>query len=290
MKSPSKLIVLLAFVLCVIGAPAFAQTKNFPAYTGHVNDFAGVMDSATKQNLETILNNFEKMTGTQIAAVIIPSLNERPLEEYANGLYRAWGIGMKSGENKNKGALLLVALQDRRTRLEVGYGLEGDMPDGLAGEITRRMKPYLQQQQYSEAMTVGVRSITDTLAEKWQISLAGIEDRRYAYRPRQGQEVGGKGVVILLVFFIGFIILMAIIARFARRRMGLGGGGDGASSLWWLAPLIFNSGGGSFGGGSGSSGGDSGSWGGGGDSGGGGSDWGGFGGGDSGGGGASDSW
>ncbi|MDQ3010442.1 MAG: TPM domain-containing protein [Acidobacteriota bacterium] len=239
------------------------------------------MDSATKQKLETILTNFEQMTGTQIAAVIVQSLNDRPIEEYSNALYRAWGIGAKSGENKNKGALLIVSLQDRKTRLEVGYGLEGDLPDGLAGELIRRMRPYLQQQQYSEAMTVGVRSITDTLAEKWQISLAGIEDRRYAYRPGQGKEGSGKGVGVLFLVFIGFIILMGIISRSSRGR----GGGGGSSSLWWLAPLIFNRGGGSFGGGSSDSGGG---WGGGGDS--GGSDWGGFGGGDSGGGGASDSW
>lgn len=288
MKSSSRLIVLLAFVLCIIGAPAFAQPKNFPAYTGHVNDFAGVMDPATKQKLETILTNFEQMTGTQIAAVIVQSLNDRPIEEYSNALYRAWGIGAKSGDNKNKGALLIVSLQDRKTRLEVGYGLEGDMPDGLAGELIRRMRPYLQQQQYSEAMTIGVRSITDTLAEKWQISLTGIEDRRYTYQPSQGQQGSGKGVGVLILFFIGFIILMIIIGRSFRGRGRGGGGGGGGSSLWWLAPLIFNSGGGSFGGSSGSS--SGGGWGGGSGDSGGGSDWGGFGGGDSGGGGASDSW
>jgi uncharacterized protein len=240
--------------------------------------------------LETILTNFERMTGTQIAAVIVPSLDGRPVEDYSNELYRAWGIGAKSGENKDKGALLLVSLQDRKTRLEVGYGLEGDLPDGLAGELIRRMRPYLQQQQYSEAMTVGVRSITDTLAEKWQISLAGIEDRRYAYRPRQ-QQGSGSGVGILFILFIIFIIFMGIISRFSRRRGGFGGGGGGIGSLWWLAPLIFNRGGGNFGGGSwgsSSGGSDGGGWGGGGDSSGG--DWGGFGGGDSGGGGASDSW
>lgn len=289
MKPSINRILLLTVFLCATVVSTFAQAKNFPAYTGHVNDFAGVMDSATKQKLETILTNFEQMTGTQIAAVIIQSLNDRPIEEYSNALYRAWGIGAKSGENKNKGALLIVSLQDRKTRLEVGYGLEGDMPDGLAGEIIRRMRPYLQQQQYSEAMTIGVRSVTDTLAEKWQISLAGIEDRRYAYHPGQGKEGSGKGVGVLFLLFIGFIILMAIISRSSRGR---GGGGGGGSSLWWLAPLIFNRGGGNFGGGSwgGGSSDSGGGWGGGSSGGDSGGSWGGFGGGDSGGGGASDSW
>ena len=93
------------------------------------------------------LTNFENMTGTQIAVVTVTSLEGRPIEEYANELYRAWGIGAKTGEHKDKGALLLVAVQDRKTRLEVGYGLEGDLPDGLAGEIIRRMRPELQQGQ-----------------------------------------------------------------------------------------------------------------------------------------------
>lgn len=275
-----SVIVLLALVVFTYG-----QAKKFPAYTGHVNDFANVIDPITKQKLETILKNFEDRTGAQIAAVIVPSLEGRSVEEYSNDLYRAWGIGAKSGENKDKGALLIVSLQDRKTRLEVGYGLEGDLPDGLAGELIRRMRPYLQQQQYSQAMTIGVRSITDTLAEKWQISLAGIEDRKYAYHPSQENNGSGKGAAIIFILFIGFIILMAIIGRASRGGRGGGGGG----SWWWLAPLIFNRGSGNFGGGSwGGSDSSGGGWGGGGDS--GGSDWGGFGGGDSGGGGASDSW
>src|SRR5262249_15627420 len=101
--------------------------------------------------------NFENMTGTQIAVVTVTSLEGRPIEEYANELYRAWGIGAKSGENKDKGALLLVAVQDRKTRLEVGYGLEGDLPDGLAGTIIRRMRRGFQKGRYSDAMITAVR-------------------------------------------------------------------------------------------------------------------------------------
>lgn len=290
MRSIFKLrLLLLALIFgasFVIALPTHAQQK-FPSYNGLVNDFANVIDPATEQHLETILTNFDKLTGAQIAAVIVPSLEGRPIEDYALDLYRAWGIGAKSGENKNKGALLLVALQDRKTRLEIGYGLEGDIPDGLAGEIIRRMRPYLQQQQYSQAMTLGVRTIVDTLAEKWNVSLADIEDRRYAYRGPQPQQVGGAGLGMIFFALIFFFIVMSIVARSSRRRVARSGAGE---SLWWLAPLIFNRGAGGFGGGSWGSGGDSGGnsdsgW-----SSGGGSDWGGFGGGSTGGGGASDSW
>lgn len=273
-------LLLCALVLGAVLAfsfPARAQ-QQFPTYDGLVNDFANVIDPATEQQLETILTNFDKLTGAQIAAVIVPSLDGRPIEDYANGLFRAWGIGAQSGENKNKGALLLVALQDRKTRLEVGYGLEGDLPDGLAGEIIRRMRPYLQQQQYGQAMTLGVRTLVDTLAQKWNVSLAGIEDRRYAYSGPQPQEVGGIGLSVMFLALVFFIMLMAALSRSSRRRARYGGAGD---SLWWLAPMIFNRGGGSWGGGDSGGGWSSGS---------GGSNWGGFGGGDSGGGGASDSW
>jgi uncharacterized protein len=267
----------IAILLCACLSYARAQQKPFPAYTGHVNDFANVLDAQTKQKLETWLDNFEKLTGTQIAAVTVQSLEGRSIEEYANGLYRAWGIGAKSGENKNKGALLLVAIQDRRTRLEVGYGLEGDLPDGLAGEIIRRMRPSLQQGDYSQAMTIGVRTLIDTLAEKWNVNISGINDRRYAYRAPARGGGGGMGLFCMIV---GFVIFLMLISALSRR--GGGGGGTGAGNRWWLYPIIFNRGGGSFGGGSW---GNTGGWGGG-----GGGGWGGFGGGSSGGGGASDSW
>lgn len=292
MKSLNKLLLppvaVVAVVVCASLTTALAQQIKFPAYVGHVNDFASVIDAQTKQQLETILNNFEKLTGTQIAVVTVQTLNERPIEDYAIGMYRAWGIGAKSGENKDKGALLLISLEDRKTRLEVGYGLEGDLPDGLAGEIIRRMRPFLQQQQYSQGMNVGVRTLVDTLAQKWNVSLAGIEDRSYAYTgPAQSQQPSGKSILMLLFFFFLFLIIMAVIAR--SRRKGGGGGGKGSGgNMWWTYPIIFNRGGGTFGGGSY---GNSGGWGSsGGGSGGGGSDWGGFGGGSSGGGGASDSW
>ncbi len=288
MKSPQKLLVTLLLVMVCVG-PEVKGRQKFPAYVGHVNDFANVIDAETEQRIETILNNFERKTGAQIAVVTVQSLEGRPVEDYAIGLYRAWGVGAKSGENKNKGALLLVALQDRKTRLEVGYGLEGDLPDGLAGELIRRMRPFLQQGQYSQGMYVGARTLVDTLAQKWNISLEGIEDLSYAYGDRdQGVEISGKRLLMIVVFFIIFIILMSALARSNRNRPG-GPGGRAGGNLWWLYPIIFNRGGGNFGGGSIGGSGGWGDWGGGGGGGGGGG-WGGFGGGSSGGGGASDSW
>ncbi|MGH9836499.1 MAG: TPM domain-containing protein [Blastocatellia bacterium] len=286
MKSSLKsLLPLIAILVCASVSTVFAQQQKFPAYTGHVNDFANVIDQQTEQKLETWLTHFENLTGTQIAVGAINSLEGRSIEDYALDLYRAWGIGAKSGEHRDKGALLIVSLGDRKTRLEVGYGLEGDLPDGLAGEIIRRMRPALQQGQYSQAMATGVRTLIDTLAEKWNVNIAGIEDRSYAYRPSAQAEGSGLGLPVIFIAIILFIIVMAIVARAGRKRGGGGGSRGGGENLWWLYPIIFNRGGGTFGGGSwGSTGGGGGDWGG------GGSDWGGFGGGASGGGGASDSW
>ena len=276
--------VLLCLALFANLSPVDAQSPAFPKYVGHVNDFANVLDASTKQKLETILTNFEQRTGAQIAVVTIASLQDRPIEDYANALYRAWGIGAKSGANKDKGALLLIAPNDRKSRLEVGYGLEGDLPDGLAGEMLRRMRPDFQQKQWSQGVTIGVRTLVDTLAQKWNISIDGI-DQQYAYAPPPADETLGAGSVLLgvLCIFVGIIIFIILMISLARR--GGGGGSGGRRSGWHAAPMVWSSGGGGFG--SGSVGSD---WGSSGSSSSGGSDWGGFGGGSSGGGGASDSW
>lgn len=269
MRAASKLIVVgLAFIMWCWPLWGYAQSSQYPAYVGHVNDFAGVVDAATEDQLEAVLLNFEEHTATQIAVVTIKTLDGRPIEEYANELYRVWGIGAKSGEHKNKGALLLIATQNRRSRLEVGYGLEGDLPDGLAGEMLRRMRPFFQQQEWSEGVMIGVRTLIDTLAQKWNISLEGI-DRRYAYN--HSSEGDEEDFPRRIFFFIFLLILLVMLSRMRNHK-----GRNGFNKVGWLGPLIFNRGGGSWGGfGSGSSSGSS---------------WGGFGGGSSGGGGASDSW
>ncbi|MFN7947195.1 MAG: TPM domain-containing protein [Blastocatellia bacterium] len=278
-------LILPAVILCAC-LYTLAQSQKFPPYHGHVNDFAGVIDQPTEERLEQYLLDFEQKSGAQIAVVTIRSLEGQPLEQYANNLYRAWGIGQKTGPNKDKGALLLVVIGDRKTRLETGYGLEGDIPDGLAGEMIRRMRPDLQQGRYGQAITSGVRTIVATLAEKWGITLSG-DDPQYAYRqptnisePDTGASESDPFLSLLLVAFV--VIFFLIVARASRR--GGGGRGRPGGGHWVGWPMIFNGGGGGFGGGSWGSSGGGGGWG----SGGGG--WGGFGGGSSGGGGASDSW
>ena len=134
---------------------------------GYVSDFAGVIDPASKAQLEAYGGVVEQSTGAQMALVTIASLEGEPIEDVANTIFRAWGVGQKG---KNEGILLLLSIGDRRSRLEVGYGLEPILPDGLAGSILREMR--------TGAAPGGLRRCHD----------GGGRDHRQ--RHRQGQERG----------------------------------------------------------------------------------------------------
>ena len=99
---------------------------------GYVSDFARVIDPASKAQIEAYGAKVEQATGAQIALVTIPSLEGEPIEDVANTIFRAWGVGQKG---KNEGILLLLAIGDRRSRIEVGYGLEPILPDGFVGSV-----------------------------------------------------------------------------------------------------------------------------------------------------------
>ena len=119
-------------VLAILVSAAAAQT--FPKPVGRVNDFAGVLDPAAEQELDTLLATLENDTTSEIAVVTVDSLDQIPVEEYAHRLFNEWGIGQRGKDN---GVLILVAPSVREMRIEVGYGLEGVLPDGLAGQIIR---------------------------------------------------------------------------------------------------------------------------------------------------------
>lgn len=112
--------------------PLLAQ--DLPAHVGKVNDFAAVLDPGERADLERQLADLEVATSAEVALVTVNTLSGRPIEEYANALFNTWGIGKKGRDN---GLLVLVALQDRAMRIEVGYGLEGILPDILAGAVIR---------------------------------------------------------------------------------------------------------------------------------------------------------
>ncbi len=235
---------------------------------GYASDFAGVIDPASKAQLEAYGAIVERSTGAQMALVVVPTLEGEPIEDVANTIYRAWGVGQKG---KNEGILLLLSINDRRDRLEVGYGLEPILPDGLAGSILREMRPALRQRDYGDAMMAAAQTIGSAIAKAKNVQLL-------ARLPRRHRETGSSRIPWPML--IGGFFLLLWLIRSAGPR-GHGGGGGGGIGSFLPALILGNMMGRSLGGGRG--GGGFGGF----DSGGG---FGGFGGGDSGGGGASSDW
>jgi uncharacterized protein len=255
----------LALLACAAGAQAVDWKTLQPQ--GYVSDFAGVIAEADRAPLEAYCHAVEQSTGAQMALVTVQSLEGEPIEDVANAVFRAWGVGQKG---KNEGILLLLSVGDRRSRLEVGYGLEPILPDGLSGSILRQMRPALRQGDYGDAMLAAAETIGATIAQAKHVSLTTDGPPR-RYRSSASDSIPWPMILG------GVFLLFWLLRAFASRGGGRGGGGGFLSGL-----LLGNLLGGSSWGGSGS-GGFGGS-----DSGDGG--FGGFGGGDSGGGGASSDW
>lgn len=254
-------------VLLGLFAPAgFAVDWKALKPQGYVSDFANVVDPASKSQLETYCTTVESSTGVQMALVTIPSLESEPIEDVANTIYRAWGVGQKG---KDEGVLLLLVINDHRNRLEVGYGLEPILPDGFAGSVLREMRPALRQQHYGEAFMAAAETIGTTVAKTKNVTLTAQLPRRLRSTPADS---------IPWPAIIGGIFILLFLFRAGGPRGYGGGGGGGFLPGLILGNLLSR---GSWGGrGSGGFGGpDSGDGG-----------FGGFGGGDSGGGGASSDW
>ena len=233
-----------------------------------MSDFANVLDPASRQQIESYCAQVEQATGVQFAIVTVSSLNGAPVEDTANSLFRRWGIGKKG---KDEGLLLLLATQDHKDRIEVGYGLEPILPDGFAGSITRNMRPALQQGNYGQALLSATQEMGTRIAQSKGVSLdLGLPP----LRPRTRIAQPSRGIPWPLIL-IGLFILFGLF-----NRGGRGGGGGGLLTGMILGNMMGGSRG--WGGGGGFGGYDGG--------GGGGGGFGGFGGGDSGGGGASGSW
>ena len=156
------LILAVALLLClVVALPAFAQT--FPQQQGLVSDYAGLLSSGAEEQMEARLLQLEQDTTHEVAVVTVVSLEGEPPEDYAVGLFEAWGIGKK---DQNNGILFLIALEDREVRIEVGYGLEGVITDGRTGRILdREVVPHFKNGDYERGIIAGVDAIEDYLRE-----------------------------------------------------------------------------------------------------------------------------
>src|SRR6266851_9223533 len=162
------LIFTVAFLLLLLGrglANAQAAQSPLPQPTGYVNDYAGVVDSATKERLETTLGNLDREQQIQFAVVTVNTTGGQDIFDYSLAVARGWGIGAK--DTSKPSLLLLVAIKDRKYFTQVSRHLEGDLPDGLVGQIQReQLVPAFRNAQYGKGLSDTVETYITTVATK----------------------------------------------------------------------------------------------------------------------------
>src|SRR5437868_5668720 len=213
-----------AAVLCLLACSAVARAQDARAFsesplpppTGYINDYANVLDAATKERLTAILNNLKDRADIEFAVVTVPTTGDRPIFEYSLAVARGWGIGSKEGE-KN-GLLLVVAVNDHKWQVQVSRHLEGDMPDSLAGEIGRqRLTGPFRSGNYGQGITDLVQTAGATVGGEAGFSVEGI-GQRHGYPPPAGTEGGpstrgtrgGFGIGGCCVIVVVVIILISM--------------------------------------------------------------------------------
>ena len=164
MRSWKRRAIVLTSLFSLLTCAASAQSLPRPA--GRINDFAGVIDAATEADLDRRLDRLEQQTSSEIAVATVESLDGMSVEEYASRLFKEWGVGRAKQDN---GVLVVVAPNEREMRIEVGYGLEGVLPDGLAGDVIRKQfTPRFRDGDYSGGIRDGVGRVIE-IVERHQV-------------------------------------------------------------------------------------------------------------------------
>ena len=237
------LFLLLLLTLAGI-APPGARSKpgndeaEAPALSRYATDLTGTLSAAQLAELESLLASFDRSTSTQVVVLVVPTLYGDDLEEYTLRVAEKNSIGRKGKDN---GVLLFAALNDRKVRIEVGYGLEGALPDALAGQIIRReIAPRFRENDYYGGIRAGVEAIMAATKGEYQAE------------PAAGQGHQGSPALFLVIVVLFFVF------RLLRRRRGFFPGGPFIGGGWGSGGGFgggsfsgggFSGGGGSFGGG-----------------------------------------
>ncbi len=241
-------------IIFILLAGLLISAAQYPRPQGWVNDFAGVLSDSTEARLTDWFTEVKQKTGVEVAIATFPDLGGKDYQDYATALFREWGVGNKDDE----GVLILLALKERKIKIEVGYGSEGYLTDAgtnqRAYQVMRKLLPE-GKENFDLAFEQASLALMNDIAKEKGVALTGVPE----FQGTGGSKPGGAGTLVLIIIFIFLMII-------TRGRI-----------LWWIL-LFSNSGGGSggFGGWGGSGGRSSGGFGG----------FGGFGGGRSGGGGA----
>lgn len=231
-------------LLLVLSVGIFAQEAEIPRLEHYVNDFTGTLTSQQRSALEKTLQQFDKETSTQLVVLMINSLEGYPIDMYAYEVAEKNKIG-RSG--KDNGVLLLIAKGDKKMRIEVGYGLEGALPDAMASSIIRNeIAPYFKRGDYYKGIISGLRAIVQAVQGEY------VNENK-----ENPAEKKGYGFIFYIIMFIlfaffsrgrggglGTLLLMGGLGAMGGGRSsggGFGGGGGGFGG--------FSGGGGGFGGG-----------------------------------------
>ncbi|MEJ2696712.1 MAG: TPM domain-containing protein [Candidatus Sulfobium sp.] len=256
-----SVVIIFAFVIAV--SPAFAVAPQVPATPrDYVVDLAGIVNQNARIRLDEYLKELEQKTTAQFVVLTVKELRGEPIEQFSIDVaHNRWKLGRKGRDN---GVLLVVATKDRKYRFEIGYGLEGVLPDSFVGTVGRRyLVPYFKKGDYSTGIFAAVVAVSNKIASSQGVEITGMPQLRGSYGRRPGKG-GIAGTILSILFLIGAVILfiknprLFLLLLFASsmggRRGGWGGGGFGGGGF---------GGGGSFGGGGGGGfggGGASGGW------------------------------
>lgn len=243
---------------CIVGAVSLsAQEVKFPSPRGHVNDYAGIISAGVKEQLEKMLMVVENKTSAEVAILTVNSTAPLTIEQYAVELFQNWGIGKKGKDN---GVLLLVAKDDRKVRIEVGYGLEGALTDMHSKIIINDLIiPHFKAGSYEKGITAGAVMISKIIANEYGVDL-DLKRSAAQLDLDMGKKIKEEELSNTISAIITFLVLLFIFGQmiFPRRRRFYWSSGAGES---FSGGFSGSSGGfGGFGGGSSGGGGASGSW------------------------------
>lgn len=212
------------FVTGVFGVSAGALAYTSPGKPeGYVNDFANVLTTAQQSELERSIEAYEQKTKNELAVVTVPSTGRDSIESYANALFQEWGIGKK---DKDNGVLLLLAIQDRKLRIEVGYGLEGVLTDAASADIIQNAKSTLRIGDYHGAIFQMVDAIESTLTPSAAVP-GGLSKSRSIPSAESWVVwiIGGLFLAVFILFNVGIalyvggsIALVALVLSVERSR------------------------------------------------------------------------
>ena len=224
---------MLALFAGLMVCNAAEATPTFPKLTGRVVDGANILTPQVRESLTTKLTTLENQTSRQLVVVSVPSLQGLPIEEYGYQLGRAWGIGQKG---RNNGVLLIVAPNERRVRVEVGYGLEGILTDALSTVILQdQVLPKFRAGDFSGGAVAGADALIV------QLSLPDDQAKAQVEAVSQGSEGPSRTFPSVLFGLIGLWAIFGVVGMFR--------GKSGHRMDFWFLPLLMLMGGGRMGGG-----------------------------------------